>query len=109
CAHERGGPRQRALWLVSRSAPLWDGASCRLWSGLRANGGLCHGAEQCARRDPLSANARERAVLTLWSQSDFASARATGSAGPAIARRSSHDAIETLMRFQPIPFTNAAL
>ena len=55
--------RQGALRLVPRSAPLRHRAACRLRSGLRAHDRLCDGPCQCARRDPVSAHAGQRALL----------------------------------------------
>src|SRR6202011_897425 len=62
---QHGGARHRpgALRLVPRPAPLRHGAARRLRPRLRAHPRLRHRPRQRARRDPLPANARQRAVL----------------------------------------------
>src|SRR5262249_55557386 len=55
--------KQGSLWLVPRAAPLRHGAARGLRPGLRAYGGVRHRPRQCARRDSLSAHARQRQVL----------------------------------------------
>ncbi len=57
------GTRQGALRLVPRPAPLRHRAPRRLRPRLRAHPRLRHRPRQCARRDPVPADARECAVL----------------------------------------------
>ena len=59
------GHRYRALQLVPRPAPLRHRAACGLRPRLRAHDGLCDRPRECARRDPVSANAGQRAVLSF--------------------------------------------
>ena len=64
CAHGRARHRQGALRLVPRSAPLRH--ACRMPASASASSARSptHGPRQCARRDPVPAHARQRAVLT---------------------------------------------
>ena len=70
--------RQGALRLVPRPAPLRHGAARGLRPRLRAHARLRHRPRQRARRDPVSANAGKREVLTSRS----IDARTAGRARP---------------------------
>ena len=61
--HGRARHRPGALRLVPRSAPLWHGAARRLRPRLRAHDRVLDRPRQRARRDPVPANARQRALL----------------------------------------------
>ena len=63
-AHGGARHRQGALRLVPGSAPLRHGAARGLRARLRAHARLRHRPRQRARRDPVPANARQRALLT---------------------------------------------
>ena len=75
--------RPGALRLVPRSAPLRHGAPCGLRARLRAHPRLRHRPRQCARRDPLPAHPRQRAVLTRAASALASSPRMPGHAAAA--------------------------
>ena len=62
-AHGCHASGQAALLLVSRPAPLRNGAARRLRPRLRADHSICDGHDEHPRRDSVSARAEERGLL----------------------------------------------
>jgi hypothetical protein len=59
---ERGTDKERYAWYRDLRR---NRAARRVWPGVRAHACVCHGAGQCARPDPISADAGECEVLRV--------------------------------------------